>query len=81
MAASGMTIKKYRRVEDMENRVPRSRLAPENIRIACDLTELAYALHPWFFEPGVQKFRSAEEAESARSTWKAMQIRKPDRSG
>lgn len=36
-------------------------LDPDNWRIACELSELAYALRPWKLEPGVYKFRSAEE--------------------
>lgn len=27
----------------------------EGLRVACELSELAYGLHPWHFEPGVRR--------------------------
>lgn len=47
-----MTVRKYRSVEEMPGVRPRTPLDPDNLRIACELTELAYALHPWRLEPG-----------------------------
>lgn len=67
-------IKKYRSVEEMPGARPPRPLDPENLRIACELSELAYALHPWKFEPGVRKFRSIEEADEGRRGWERDQI-------
>lgn len=55
-----MPVKKYRSVEDMPGVAPRRPGDPGNLEIAFELSELAYALHPWRFEPGVRKYRSAE---------------------
>lgn len=65
-----MPVTKYTSVAEMPG--PR-RLRPldsENLRIACDLTELAYGLRPWRLEAGVRKFGSASEASEARLTRK-----------
>lgn len=71
-----MPVKKYRSVEDMPDTRPLRPLDPENLRIACELSELTYALHPWNFEPGVRKFRSVEEASRHRQLWEKRQIRR-----
>jgi len=77
-----MPVRKYRSVADMPGARPLRPLDPENLRIACDLTELARALHPWKLEPGVRKFRSLEEAFSHRQKWEKAQVRKrPPQSG
>lgn len=73
-----MPVRKYRSVADMPGARPLRPLDPENLRIACELSELAYALHPWRFEPGVTKFRSIEEASRARQAWEKRQVRKRD---
>ncbi|MES1240052.1 MAG: hypothetical protein ABUT39_00395 [Acidobacteriota bacterium] len=70
-----MSVRKYRSVNDMPGARPLPPLDPENLRIACELTELAYALHPWKLEPGVRKFRSAEEAQQHRQEWEKRQVR------
>ncbi len=54
-------------------------LDPRNLEIACESSELAYALHPWRFEPGVRKFRSVEEADRHRRDWERRQVRRPPR--
>lgn len=71
-----MPVRKYRSVADMPGVQPRRRLDPENLKIACELTELAFALHPWRFEPGVRKFRSVDEAQEHRRKWEMRQVRK-----
>lgn len=71
-----MVLKKFRSVEDMEGPPRLVPLAAENLRIACELTELAFGLHPWAFEPGVRKFRSFDEALVARSKRDVTQARK-----
>lgn len=48
-------------------------LDPENLEVACELTELAYSFRPWHFTPGVRKFRSMEEANLHRSAWEREQ--------
>ena len=71
-----MPVRKYRSVADMPGARPLPRLDPENLRIACELTELAFQLHPWKFEPGVRKFRSQSEADQHRQEWEKQQIRR-----
>lgn len=74
-----MSVRKYRSVEDMPGVRPLPPLDPDNLRIACELTELAYALHPWRFEPGVRKFRSMEDANEHRRKRERRQVRRrPD---
>ncbi len=71
-----MPVRKFRSVEQMPGSRPSRPLDPENLRIACELTELAYALHPWHFEPGVRKFASIEEASRHRREWEGRQVRR-----
>lgn len=71
-----MPVRKYRSVTDMPGVRPRRPLDPENLRIACELSELSFALHPWRFEPGVRKFRSVEEASRHRREWERRQVRR-----
>jgi hypothetical protein len=71
-----MSLRKFRSVEEMPGVQPLRPLDPENLRIACELSELAMALHPWRFEPGVRKFRSAEEASVYREERKKGQVRR-----
>lgn len=56
-----MPIRKYRSVEEMKGLDPLPPLDPNNLRIAFELSRLAYELHPWELVPGVRKFRSLEE--------------------
>lgn len=71
-----MPVRKYRSVEEMPAVRPRRPLDPENIRVACELSELAYALCPWRFDPGVRKFRTIEEAWRHRQAWEKEQVRR-----
>lgn len=74
-----MPIRKFRSVEEMKGSRPLRPLTPldpENLRIACDLSELAYALHPWHFPPGVRKFRSLDEMNAHRAAWEREQVRR-----
>lgn len=71
-----MTVRKYRSVAEMPGVQPRKPLDPENLRIAFELSELAYGLHPWYFEPGVRKFRSMEEANRHRQERERRQVKK-----
>ena len=70
-----MPVRKFRSVAEMPSARFLPPLNPDNLRIACELTELAYALHPWRFEPGVRKFASLEEASVHRERWRRRQIR------
>ena len=70
-----MPVRKYRSVTEMPDARPLRPLDPENLRIACELTELTFALHPWKFEPGVRKYRSVEEADRHRREWERQQVR------
>lgn len=71
-----MTVRKYRSVAEMPQVRPLPPLDPDNLRIACELSELAYALHPWHAEPGVRKFRSLEEANRHRQARERRQVRR-----
>ncbi len=71
-----MPVRKYRSVADMPGVRPLPPLDPDNLRVAFELSELARALHPWQFEPGVRKFRSLEEASEHHQSWEKSQVRK-----
>jgi hypothetical protein len=49
---------------------------PNTLRIACELSELAYGLRPWRFPLGVRKFRSIEEASEWRAEWERLQVKR-----
>jgi hypothetical protein len=70
-----MPLRKYRSVADMPAVQPLPPLDPANLGIACELSELTFALHPWSFEPGVRKYRSAEEANRHRRERERRQVR------
>jgi hypothetical protein len=70
-----MPVRKYRSVADMPGVRPLRPLDPDNVRIACELTELSFALHPWKLEPGVRKFRTLAEANQHRREWEKKQVR------
>lgn len=53
-------------------------LDPDNLRLACSLTQFAYWLHPMKHIPGVRKYRSVEEAWQARKAWVRSQLRRPN---
>ncbi len=61
-----MPVRKYRSVEEMPGVPPRAPHDPENLAIACELSELAAKLYPRKLEPGVWKFRTMEEANRHR---------------
>ncbi|MCP4204572.1 MAG: hypothetical protein GY769_21900 [bacterium] len=63
-----MPVTKYTSVAEMQGPRPLVPLDPENLRIACELTELAYGLRAWRLEAGVRKFGSADEAAAARQS-------------
>ena len=71
-----MPVRKFRSVEEMPSVRPLPPLDPGNLRVACDLSELAYALHPWRFEAGVRKFASVEEAGAHREEWLRGRVRR-----
>ncbi len=56
-----MGLKKYRSVQEMPPVPFRKPLDPDNLRIACALSETALALHPRVLVSGVTKFRSASD--------------------
>ncbi len=71
-----MPVRKFRSVADMpDRRLPP--LDPGNLRIACELSELAFSLHPWQLSPGLRKFASIEEANAHRERWRLAQVRSP----
>lgn len=74
-----MPVRKYRSVAEMPDGRPRTPLDPDNLRVACELSELAFALRPWRLEPGVTKFRSMEAANRHRAARERRQVRRRDR--
>ena len=70
-----MPVRKYRSVEEMPGVAPRIPLEPENLRIACELSELARKLGGWTLPPGVRRFRSVDEASQARRERENAEIR------
>ena len=69
-----MPVRRYRSVEEMP---PIARIEPagkNSLRIACELSELAYGLRAWRFTPGVRKFRSVEAASEQRAEWERLQV-------
>ena len=72
-----MPVRKFRSVADMPGPQRRTPLDPENLRLACSLTQLTYWLHPMKHVPGVRKYRSVEEAWQARKAWVRSQLRQP----
>ena len=71
-----MSVRKYRSAADMPAVRPLPPLDSGNLGIACELTELTFALHPWRFEPGVRKYRSIEEADRNRRKRERRQVRR-----
>jgi hypothetical protein len=70
-----MGLRKYRSVTEMNVSPPPGPTGVRGLRLACELSELAFALRPWRFEPGVRRFHSAEEADGYRRRWEARQVR------
>lgn len=58
-----MPVRKYRSVADMPAGRRLEPMRAENLRIACELSELALSLHAYELEPGVRKYRSIDELE------------------
>jgi hypothetical protein len=72
-----MPVRKFRSVTEMPGVKWRTPLDPDNLRLACELSQLAYWLHPMKHVPGVRKYRSVEEAWQARKEWVRSQLRRP----
>ena len=71
-----MPVTKHRSVADMPPPRPLGRLSVDGLRVACELSELAYKMRPWRLEPGVRRFASVAEADRHRLSWeKAAAIR------
>jgi len=64
-------VRKFRSVEAMAPPPWREPLDPANLRLACDLSELASRLRPRRFPRGLHKYRSVEEASRRRARWEA----------
>lgn len=64
-----MPVRKFRSVADMPEAAFRDPDDPDNIRLACRLSDLAFRLHPRRFPRGVHRYRSIEEAHLARARW------------
>jgi len=62
-----MGVRKFRSVEQMSPETVRPRLDPGNLRLALGLSSLASGLNPIRLVPGVGRYRSQEDALSARA--------------
>jgi hypothetical protein len=69
-------VRRYRSVEEMSAPARLEPGDPNNLRIACELSEMAYGLRPWRFAPGIRKFRSVEAASNHRVEWERLQVRR-----
>lgn len=58
-----MGVRKFRSVEDMPAARALTPLKAENLRVACELSELALALHGRRLSSGVRKYKSIDDAE------------------
>jgi hypothetical protein len=63
-----MGVRKFHSVEDMPGPPPLPRLDPENLRVACGLSSLAFGLCPIRRKPGVRKFSSWDELLAAKAS-------------
>ena len=72
-----MPLRKYRSVEEMGTPPWREPLDPFNLRLACDLSDLAARLHPRRFPPGLHRYPSVEAASLRRLHWEAGSERTP----
>jgi hypothetical protein len=70
-----MSLRRYRSVREMTGPEPLPPLDPENLRIACELSELAFGLRAWRLEPGLREYVSIEEASRARQAWERDHVR------
>ena len=61
-----MGVRKFHSVEDMPGPPRLPRLDPENLRIACGLSSMAFGLRPARRTPGVRKFGSWDELLAAK---------------
>ena len=71
-----MPLRKYRSVEETPPVARLEPLDPDNLRVACELSEVAFGLRSWRFVPGVKKFSSVAVAAQRRSEWEKSQIRR-----
>ena len=58
-----MPVWKFRDISEMQT-PPSARSADDNLRIACELSELTLKLHPRRAPRGVRKYRSIDEAQA-----------------
>ena len=72
-----MPVRKYRSVEEMPQAALRPPLDPANLRLACDLSEMASRLAPRRFPPGVHRYRSIAMANAQRAVWERSSRRQP----
>ena len=63
-----MPVRKLRSIEEIPPALFLLPLAPGNLRLACELSELAARLRPVRFPPCIHKCRSQEEAEWLRES-------------
>lgn len=70
-----MPVRKHRSVAELTAAPARGPAGAQGLRLACELSELAFAFRPWRLEAGVRRFRSAEEADRHRRAWEARHVR------
>ncbi|MGV8040214.1 MAG: hypothetical protein AB2L07_09075 [Thermoanaerobaculaceae bacterium] len=70
-----MPVRRCRSVAEMPPIPPLSPLSAEALHAACELSALAWRLHPVRLEPGVRKLRSVENASARRAWWEREHLR------
>jgi hypothetical protein len=64
-----MPVRKFRSVAEMPSAAMRATLDPDNLRLACDLSEVGVRLAPRRFPPGLHRFSSVVAARAQREEW------------
>lgn len=70
-----MPVRRFRSVEEMPPPPPLPPLSAKALESACNLSELAWRLHPVRRAPGVLRFHSVEEANASRARWEKAAVR------
>lgn len=71
-----MPVRKYRRVEEMQQPLPGRPLDWQNLERAFELMDLAARMFPMRYPPGVRRFRALEDANRYRDALQTAQIRR-----
>ncbi len=70
-----MGVRRYRSVGEMPGPPPLTPLDPDNLRLACELMELARTLGSARYDPGVRRFATHDELTRERERRVAARLR------